>query len=980
MSTKVRVYEVAKQLGIDEAAALSLLQQQGAQVRNRLSAVDVDVLDRARRALERSKAAASVVEERIRPTVVRRKATPKHVDEAAEAAPTPAPVAAPPPAVRLRGPNGQAVEPRAAPMMPIAAPPREVEAHREVPAHREEAPVVAREVEPVERVERVERHEPVVAPPVAAPREEPPVAREERSVREEREEREEAPAAPREVAPVEPQPVVSRESREVREEPPTAPTQPEPVAHAEPAPAAESFEEPAPSAIPAAAAPPPSENVTTPAPSSATPSVAPPRPAVPKTGIETWAGRPGVPMPQPVQSRGSMRPGASPMSGGAPTRRGVQYDPRRDASPPGRPGMGGGPAARPGMPGGRPGQPMRGPGGVGAMRGRPGMGGPSSLRRTPPPTTIMAAHKKVIKIDEKITLNTLAGKMSLKATDVLMKLLGMGMTGVNINTTLDADTAKLLASEFGWEVSDVAVSEEDAIKEARGEATEIDTDLELRSPVVTVMGHVDHGKTSLLDYIRKTTVASGEAGGITQHIGAYKVKTSRGEIAFLDTPGHEAFTQMRARGAQVTDIVILVVAADDGVMPQTREAVNHARAAKVPIVVAVNKCDKPDADPSRPRRELMEMELVPEELGGDTMFVDVSAKTGKGIEELLEAISLQAEVLELRANPKKPGHGTVIEAMLDRGKGPVARILVRDGTISVGDVVLAGFAWGKIRAMTDENGKAVQKAGPSTPVEILGLSDVPGAGDPVDIVKDAKKAQELAESRGAKLKRSIMPSTAKVSLEDLARRVAESGQLELRLIVKADVQGSVEAVADALQKLSGEKVRVSIVHSAVGAITEGDVNLAAASKAIIVGFNVRPAGKAASLAETEAVEIRNYNIIYNAVDEVKKAMAGLLAPTIVEKFLGRAEVRQVFNITKVGVVAGCMVVDGTMKRAASKARLIRDSVQVWEGKISGLRHIKEDKREIEKGFECGISLDGYGDIKPGDLIECYDVEEKAATL
>ncbi len=609
------------------------------------------------------------------------------------------------------------------------------------------------------------------------------------------------------------------------------------------------------------------------------------------------------------------------------------------------------------------------------------MGQGPSLRRPPPPTTIMAAHKKVIKIDEKITLNTLAGKMSLKATDVLMKLLGMGMTGVNINTTLDADTAKLLASEFGWEVSDVAVSEEDAIKEARGEEeTVIDTDLELRPPVVTVMGHVDHGKTSLLDYIRKTTVASGEAGGITQHIGAYKVKTSRGEIAFLDTPGHEAFTQMRARGAQVTDIVILVVAADDGVMPQTREAVNHARAAKVPIVVAVNKVDKPGSDPARPRRELMEMELVPEELGGETMFVDVSAKTGQGIEELLEALSLQAEVLELRSNPKKPGHGTVIEALLDRGKGPVARILVRDGTISVGDIVLAGSAWGKIRAMTDEHGKSVQKAGPSTPVEILGLSDVPNAGDAVDIVKDSKKAQELAESRGAKIKRSIMPSTAKVSLEDLARRVAESGQLELRLIVKADVQGSVEAVADALQKLTGEKVRVSIVHSAVGAITEGDVNLAAASKAIIIGFNVRPAGKAAQLAETESVEIRNYNIIYNAVDEVKKAMAGLLAPTIIEKFLGRAEVRMVFNITKVGIVAGCMVVDGTMKRSASKARLIREGAQVWEGKISGLRHIKEDKKEIDKGFECGISLDGVSDIKAGDIIECFDIEERAATL
>jgi translation initiation factor IF-2 len=415
-------------------------------------------------------------------------------------------------------------------------------------------------------------------------------------------------------------------------------------------------------------------------------------------------------------------------------------------------------------------------------------------------------------------------------------------------------------------------------------------------------------------------------------------------------------------------------------MPQTREAVAHAKAAKVPIVVAVNKCDKPEADPARPRRELMELELVPEELGGDTMFVNVSAKTGMGIEQLLEGLALQAEVLELRANPKKPGTGTVIEALLDRGKGPVARILVRDGTLSVGDVVLAGPAYGKIRAMSDEHGRPVAKAGPSTPVEILGLSDVPNAGDPVDVVKDTKKAQELAEQRGNKVKRSMMPTSAKTTLEDLAHKVATSGQLELRLIVKADVQGSVEAVTDSLQKLTGEKVRVMIVHSAVGAITEGDVNLAAASKAIIIGFNVRPAGKAAQLADTEGVEIRLYNIIYQAVDEVKKAMAGLLPPTLVEKFMGRAEVRMVFNISKVGVVAGSMVTDGSIKRSISKARLLRDGAIIWEGKISGLKHLKEDRKEVEKGFECGISLDGYSDVKAGDLIEAIDVEEVAATL
>ncbi|MBK7400502.1 MAG: translation initiation factor IF-2 [Myxococcales bacterium] len=971
--SKVRVYEVAKQLGIDEQAALALLQQQGAPVRNRLSAVEQDVADRAKRALERSKA-ASVVEERIRPTVVRRKATPR----ADEAAPVSAPGSVSVGAVSGRT-NGEA-DTHPADLAPIdvrpverAEPVRRVERREEPaqpsrePAHREavqrEAVQPRRETphrEPkaekkaVEKVEAREHPEPVAA--VETPVAERPAAVERVA---EPEPRHEEPA---------PTPVVVEVQREEPAAPAAEPVREEP-AHAAPAHEPEVVEYVPEAPVETAAAEPTS--------TGSGQSVRPP----PKTGIETWAGRPGVPMPQPVQSRSTtMRGPLGGASGNTMQRRGVQYDPRRDASPPGRP-MGGG--IRPGMPGQRPG--MGGRPGIGGASGMKGRGaGPATLRRPGPApgTAEMAAHKKVIKIDEKVTLASLAARMSLKATDVLMKLMQMGMSGVNINTTLDSDTAKILAGEFGWSVEDVAFSEADQLKEVRGEETVIveDTDLELRPPVVTVMGHVDHGKTSLLDRIRKTTVAAGEAGGITQHIGAYRVKTSRGDIAFLDTPGHAAFTQMRARGAQVTDIVVLVVAADDGVMPQTREAVAHARAAKVPIVVAVNKVDKPEADPQRPRRELMELELVPEELGGDTMFVDVSAKTGQGIEMLLESLALQAEVLELRANEKKPGTGTVIEAMLDRGKGPVARILVRDGTLRVGDFVLAGPAFGKVRAMTDEHGRAVPKAGPSTPVEVLGLSDVPNAGDSVDVVKDPRKAQELADQRKAKVQRSIMPQSARVSLEDLATRAAQSGQLELRLVIKADVQGSVEAVADSLQKLTGEKVKVTVVHSAVGAITEGDVNLATASKAIVIGFNVRPAGKAQQLADTEGVQIRLYNIIYNAVDDVKKAMEGLLAPTIVEKFLGRAEVRQAFNISKVGMVAGCMVVDGTMKRAASKVRLIRDSAVVWEGKIGGLRHIKEDKREIEKGFECGISLDNYSDIKPGDFIECYDVEEVAATL
>jgi translation initiation factor IF-2 len=556
-----------------------------------------------------------------------------------------------------------------------------------------------------------------------------------------------------------------------------------------------------------------------------------------------------------------------------------------------------------------------------------------------------------------------------------MKLLSMWMSNVHINTTLDADTAKILAGEFGWEVEDVGRSEEQTIAEARGE-DEVAPEVEAggtRAPVVTVMGHVDHGKTSLLDRIRKANVAGGEAGGITQHIGAYKVETNQGTVVFLDTPGHEAFTQMRARGASVTDLVILVVAADDGVMPQTREALAHAKAAKVPIIVAVNKIDKPQADPERVKRELGELGLSPEEWGGDTQFVNVSAVTGEGIDKLLEAIHLQSEMLELKANDKRPASGTVLEALLDRGRGPVARVLVQDGTLRVGDFVLAGAGFGKVRAMTNEHGKQVAEAGPATPVEILGLSEVPNAGDRMDAVKDPKKAQEIAESRKGKMAKSLIPSTAKVSLEELSKRIAESGQQELRIIIKGDVQGSVEAVADAMVKQSTEKVRLSVINAQVGAITEGDINLAIASKAIIVGFNVRPAGKAAALAEENKVEIRLYSIIYNALEDVKTAMEGLLPPTLVEKAHGRAEVRQIFKVKGIAV-AGCYVTEGKIVRAG-KLRLLRADVVLWDGKVSSLKRFKDDVREVDQGFECGISLEGYNDLKEKDILECYEVEE-----
>jgi translation initiation factor IF-2 len=660
-----------------------------------------------------------------------------------------------------------------------------------------------------------------------------------------------------------------------------------------------------------------------------------------------------------------------PRTGPPPGRRTV-YDPRAAApvQRPGAPaygqGVGGRPGQRPGM-GGRPGQT--------GFRGRTGMQNTGPRKPSMVSTIEMASHKKVIKIEEQVTLQQLAAKMSVKATDVLMKLLSLGMTGVHINSTLDADTAKILAGEFGWSVEDVAVSEETVLEAGMStDSSGADVEQLHRPPIVTVMGHVDHGKTSLLDRIRKASVAEGEAGGITQHIGAYRVETTRGTIAFLDTPGHEAFTEMRARGAKVTDIVILVVAADDGVMPQTREAIAHAKAAKVPIVVAVNKIDKPGADPEKIKRDLAGFGLQPEEWGGETMFREVSAKTGQGIDELLEAVLLQAEVLELKANPKKRASGTVIEALLDRGRGPVARVMVQDGTLHTGDTLLAGGAWGKVRAMTDELGRIVAEAGPATPVEVLGLNEVPSAGDPVHAVKDARTAEEIAETRRKKASKTLIPQDSRISLDTLADRLREADQLELKLIIKGDVQGSVEAVSHALAKLSAQKVKITIVHAGVGGITEGDVNLAVASRAILVGFNVRPAGKAASLAESEGVEIRLYNIIYNAVDDIHAAMEGLLPATKVEKSLGKAEVRAVFPIVKIGLVAGCMVLTGVIKRTAD-ARLIRDSVVVWTGKLSGLRRFKDDAKEVQEGFECGVSLENFRDIKQGDIVESFEIEE-----
>ncbi|MBX3182468.1 MAG: translation initiation factor IF-2 [Polyangiaceae bacterium] len=899
--SKVRVYEVARELGIDNKAVMTLLRDLGVpEVRNHMSAVPADVVDRVRRHLDKQNG-EKVEEQRIHATVVKRRRradvssptasaaplTPPRSSPTASAAPVepePPPVvvvearpAAPPPALEAPAPVAPAVEP------PAPEPPRPPVVEEAPPAPSvqsqvKEAPSPAPEPEPA-------RAEPALPPPPEAPVSEPPVAA--------------APAAP----------VVSQ-SEQASEPPPAA------------------------------------------ASAASRPSTAP------KTGIDVWKGRPGVPMPQAPRG---------------PTPRRVQYDAKAGAGP------GGGPRGR-------------GPMGPGSMR--PGPGGRPGNRRFPLApkrgggailTQERSAHKKVVRIEDTITLQQLGQRMGLKANQLLTKLMQLGMSGVHINSTLDADTAKIVANEFGWEVENVAVSEEEALKAARGfeeeEAASVeDMDSIPRPPVVAVMGHVDHGKTSLLDRIRKADVAAGEAGGITQHIGAYSVKTKHGKITFLDTPGHAAFSAMRARGAKCTDLVILVVAADDGVMPQTKEAINHARAAGVPIVVAVNKIDKEQAQPERVRRELSEQRLVPEEWGGDTLFTEVSAATGQGIDNLLEQVILQAEVLELRANPKNPADGVVVEAQLDRGMGALATVLVTDGTLHRGDYILAGRAFGKIRAMHDHTGRKVNEAGPSTPVSVIGLDDVPFAGDSVHAVKDLKKAQEIAAQRKSKNRSStIAPRPHKMSLEELARQMSQSQALELKVIIKADVQGSVEALRSSLEQLSTEKVKVTVVHAAAGSITESDVNLAVAADAMIIGFNVRPAGKAAQLAQQEGIEIRRYEIIYAVVDDVKASMEGLLAPTLVERALGKAEVLQVFRVSKAGTIAGCMITDGLVRRNAG-ARVLRDGVVIHEGKITSLKRFKDDVREVKNGFECGLSVDGFSGLEVGDQVEAFEFEQVKQTL
>jgi translation initiation factor IF-2 len=581
-----------------------------------------------------------------------------------------------------------------------------------------------------------------------------------------------------------------------------------------------------------------------------------------------------------------------------------------------------------------------------------------------------------VHVPETITVSELAHKMAVKASEVIKALMKMGQL-VTINQSLDQDTAMIVVEEMGHKAVTAALDDPEAFteEEVSGQSAEALP----RAPVVTVMGHVDHGKTSLLDYIRRAKVAAGEAGGITQHIGAYHVETPRGVISFLDTPGHEAFTAMRARGAQATDIVILVVAADDGVMPQTKEAIKHAKAAGVPIVVAINKIDKPDANADRVKQELVAEEVVPEEYGGESPFVAVSAKTGQGVDELLEQVLLQAEVLELKAPVDAMAKGLVIEAQLDKGRGPVATVLVQSGTLKTGDVVLAGQTFGRVRAMLDENGKTIKGAGPSIPVEIQGLTEVPQAGDEFMVMSDERRAREIATYRAGKFRNTKLAKQQAAKLENMFADMTAGEVKMLPIIVKADVQGSQEALSQSLLKLSNEEVKVQMVYAAVGAISESDVNLAIASKAIIIGFNVRADAGARKLAEGNGIELRYYNIIYDAVDELKAAMSGMLAPEKKEEVIGAAEIRTVFVASKIGTVAGCMVTSGLVTRSAH-FRLLRDHVVIYTGELESLKRLKDDVREVKEGFECGIKLKGYNDIKEGDQLEFFEVKEIARTL
>ncbi len=938
----VRIYKVAELLNTSSQEVIALLKRD--------HGIEV-------------KSASSTIEEVVAREFVSRLARQRNIT-----VPTNASFADTPAAARGRK-SGKAAEPPKPAAAPLP-PPRLVKSAKPAPAP--EAPPASAE----ESVAPVHGElEPEPAPVLEEPRVEAPP--------------ELVPASAGAPA-VEPEPVVAKAPEPAPAEPvaePALPAKPE----APPAPAASEPQQPAaaaPEPKPRPFIPPPTGRVVPPTlrlrvedPRTGQAPPAPPRrpvlvrpPVQPPSAPQAPTGnlsrppgtRPGTPAPGGTPGRPVARPGGgipprpgSPMGGPRP----LPSQPVRPAAPP-----------RPGMPAYRP-----------PMHHRPGSQRPGSRRdsgpRVPPPAPAQAPPPPItraITLAEGMTVADLASKLDVKAKDVLKKLMDRRLM-MTINSTLDDETAVMIAREFGADVKMQSFEEE----MLQVESEDVDpADLVTRAPVVTVMGHVDHGKTTLLDAIRSARVAEHEAGGITQHIGAYSVQVNNRKVVFLDTPGHEAFTMMRARGARVTDVVILVVAADDGVMPQTKEAIDHARAAGVAILVAINKIDKPNANPERVKKELSDLGLTPEAWGGQTVMVEVSAKKKENLELLLEMILLVTELGELKANPKRNASGTVLEAKLDKGRGPVATILVQDGTLHVGDTLIAGTIVGKVRALIDDRGRPIKMAPPATPVEVLGLGGLPAPGDPFQALTDAAKARQIATFRQAQAKEKALGGKgSRLTLESLQQQISEGGMKELPLIIKADVQGSAEVLADTLTKLTDAKVKVRIIHSGVGAINESDVLLASASNAIIIGFNVRPDRNAAEVADREKVDIRQHSVIYNVVDEIKKAMVGLLEPTFKEVRIGSAEVRETFRTPKFGTIAGCMVVDGRITRSGdAQARLLRDHSVVYEGKIGSLRRFKDDVSEVRAGFECGIGFEKYNDIKVGDVIEAFVVERVATPV
>ncbi|NWF53847.1 MAG: translation initiation factor IF-2 [Syntrophaceae bacterium] len=940
---KVRIHELAKELKMENKDLIKLLEKMGLAVKSVQSTLDDSDVERVKNQISLSKK-EGIVEQRVKPTIIRRRVMKE------EPAPEP-----PPPPPKEEGKPVVEAKPPVTKKEEVKPPVVRKEAKPEAAKIVAEAPAEVRAEMTLPRAEEVKAAPETIAVPVAPAAPSPEAKGEEKMV-----EGPEGikPSSPAEI-PAKPQaaepkveaavPPAGKPAAVPAEKPKPPEKPPKPKKKYEPAKIIERPSVPPPALVrereisPAERRPagPPKPPIILQRPASPAPA----RPAPPTAITEEERGRRKKKLKKDVEVLEEGKPGRVRVIS-TKKRAFKEYDAHRDE-----------PVARPFV-----------------FEREPKQRVVTRTKMAKPEITVPKAIKRKIRISEAILVGELAKRMGVKVSEVIKKLMGLGLM-VTINQAIDADAASMVAADFGYEVEKTALELEDLIEEREEKAE----DLQPRPPVVTIMGHVDHGKTSLLDAIRQTNVTAGEAGGITQHIGAYTVDVDHRKVVFLDTPGHEAFTAMRARGAKVTDIVILVVAADDGVMNQKVEAINHAKAAKVPLIVAINKIDKPNANPERVKQNMTEYGLVPEAWGGDTIMAEISAKQKIGLQELLELILLQAEVLELKANPNRAMTGTVIEAKLDRGRGPVATILVQDGTLHVGDSFVCGTYFGRVRAMINDRGEKMEEAGPSTPVEVIGFSSVPQAGESFVVVTDEKKAKELAAQRTQRQRELELAKSSRVTLEDFYKKMKKGVVKDLNLILKADVQGSIEALTEALGRLSTEAVRVNILHSSVGAINESDCMLASASEAIILGFGVKMEPSAQGVAEQEKIDIRFYTVIYDAIEDVRKAMEGLLEPIYEKRLAGKAKVIQLFNISRGGVVAGSMVFEGKILRG-SKAHVVRDGKTVHEGEIATLKRMKDEVKEVVSGFDCGITLEGFQDFQLNDVIESYVVEKVTAHL